>query len=54
MLNENEMISYDAENGQDYFDHWLESARSVEKQHDAEWLRENVPAIALVLSMLEE
>ena len=54
LLNDNEIISYDAENGQDYFDHWLKSARSVGQQHDSAWLEDNVPAIALVLSMLEE
>jgi len=53
-LNENEKIAYDAENGQDYFDHWLESARSVGEQHDSAWLQENVPAIALILSMAGE
>lgn len=51
LLNENEIIAYDAENGQDYFDNWLESARSVAEQHDAEWLTTNTPAIALVVSV---
>ncbi len=50
-LNENEIIKYAAENGQDYFDHWLKSARSVGQQHDSVWLEVNVPAIALVLKM---
>jgi len=45
------IISYDAATGQEYFDRWLESARSVGKQHDAAWLEEHVPAIALVLKM---
>lgn len=54
LLNENEIIKYDPTNGQDYFDHWLKSARSVGQQHDSAWLEDNVPAIALVLSMLEE
>ena len=51
LLNENEIIAYDAENGQDYFDHWLASARSVGEQHDPVWLEVNVPSIALVLKM---
>ncbi len=51
LLNDNESISYDAENGQDYFNHWLKSAHSVQTQHDVSWLEENTPAIALVLSM---
>ncbi len=51
ILNENELIAYDAENGQDYFDHWLASARSVAEQHDPVWLEVNVPSIALVLKM---
>jgi len=46
-----EIIAYDAENGQDYFDHWLASARSVGEQHDPVWLEVNVPSIALVLKM---
>lgn len=50
-LNESEIIAYDAENGQDYFDQWLASARSVQKQHDPVWLEVNVPSIALVLKM---
>jgi len=50
-LNESEIIAYDAENGQDYFDHWLASARSVGEQHDPVWLEVNVPSIALVLKM---
>ena len=54
LLNDNEIITYDPTNGQDYFDHWLKSARSVGQQHDSAWLEDNVPAIALVLSMLEE
>lgn len=35
LLNENEIIKCNAVNGQDYFDHWLASARSVGEQHDA-------------------
>ena len=47
------MISYAAESGQDYFDHWLKSARSVQTQHEASWIEENAPTIALVLSMAD-
>ena len=51
LLNENEIIKYDPTNGQDYFDQWLASARSVQKQHDPVWLEVKVPSIALVLNM---
>ena len=51
LLNDNEIIAYDAVTGQDYFDHWLASARSVQKQHDSVWLEVNLPSIALVLKM---
>ncbi len=53
LLSENEIITYDAISGQDYFDHWLDSARSVGEQHDNAWLEANVPAIALVLKMAD-
>ncbi|MBE6631930.1 MAG: M56 family metallopeptidase [Ruminococcaceae bacterium] len=51
LLNEKEIIKFDAVTGQEYFDYWISAARSMAKQHDAEWLEKNVPAIALVLKM---
>jgi len=54
ILTDNQLIAYDALNGQEYFDHWLESARSLQRQHDDAWLEENLPAAALVLRMAEK
>ena len=39
------------ENGQSYFTHWIDAARSVGQQHDISWLEENVPSIALIMKM---
>lgn len=43
-----------AETGQKYFDEWKAGAIRVSEQHDMEWIKENQPAIWLLLQMLNE
>jgi hypothetical protein len=53
LIDESEIIEYDAVTGQEYFDQWLNYARSMGTQHDTPWLEENMPHIALVLKIAE-
>ena len=43
-----------AETGQEYFDEWKAGAIRVSEQHDMDWIKENQPAIWLLLQMLNE
>jgi len=43
-----------AETGQEYFDEWKAGAIRVGEQHDMDWIKENQPAIWLLLQMLNE
>ena len=43
-----------AETGQEYFDEWKAGAIRVSEQHDMEWIKENQPAIWLLLQMIDE
>ncbi len=45
-------LRLDAETGQAYFDQWKDSAMQVSEQHDMEWIKENQPAISLLLQMI--
>ncbi len=47
-------LNLDAATGQEYFDAWKASAVRVGEQHDMEWLKENQPAIYLLLQMINE
>ena len=40
--------------GQEYFDEWKAVALRVGEQHDMQWIKENQPAIRLLLQMLSE
>jgi len=53
MMQENEVIPYATNNGQDYFDHWLENAKSLQEQYDTAWLAENMPSVTLALSLTQ-
>lgn len=43
-----------AETGQEYFDEWKAGAIRISEQHDMEWIKENQPAIWLLLQMIDE
>ena len=43
-----------AETGQAYFDEWKAGALQISEQHDMEWIKENQPAIYLLLRMINE
>ena len=43
-----------AETGQEYFDEWKAGAIQISEQHDMEWIKENQPAIWLLLQMIDE
>ncbi len=43
-----------AETGQEYFDAWKDSAISIMKQHDMEWIKKQQPAVYLLLQMINE
>ena len=43
-----------AETGQEYFDEWKAGAIRISEQHDMDWIKENQPAIWLLLQMIEE
>ena len=43
-----------AETGQAYFDEWRAGAIRISEQHDMDWIKENQPAIYLLLQMLED
>ena len=43
-----------AETGQEYFDEWKAAAIRVSEQHDMGWIKENQPAIRLLLQMVNE
>lgn len=43
-----------AETGQEYFDEWKASAIRISEQHDMDWIKENQPAIWLLLQMIDE
>lgn len=47
-------LRLDAETGQAYFDQWKAAAIRVSEQHDMEWIKENQPAIFLLLQMIHE
>ncbi len=47
-------LRLDAATGQEYFDQWKAGAIRVSEQHDMEWIRENQPAIYLLLQMINE
>lgn len=42
-------LRLDAETGQEYFDEWKAVAVRASEQHDIEWIKENQPAIYLLL-----
>ena len=42
------------ETGQEYFDEWKAGAIRISEQHDMDWIKENQPAIWLLLQMLNE
>jgi len=42
------------EYGQEYFDEWKAHAIRISEQHDTEWVKENQPAIYLLLQMMNE
>ena len=43
-----------AETGQEYFDEWKAGAIRISEQHDMEWIKENQPAIWLLLQMIDD
>ena len=40
--------------GQEYFDEWKAAAIRLSEQHEMEWIKENQPAMYLLLQMIEE
>ena len=40
--------------GQEYFDEWKAGAIRVSEQHDMNWIKENQPAIYLLLQMIDD
>jgi len=53
LLYENELISYETKNGQEYFYHWLETAIALEEEYGTEWLKENRPHMAQALDLIQ-
>lgn len=49
-----EGIRLSVETGQEYFDEWLSSGKDIYRVHGTEYLRENMPASYLALSMAGE
>ena len=47
-------LNLDAATGQEYFDEWKASAIRASEQHDMEWIKENQPAIFLLLQIIKE
>lgn len=47
-------LKLEAETGQEYFDEWKAGAVRVSEQHHMDWIRENQPAIFLLLRMIKE
>lgn len=47
-------LNLDAATGQEYFDEWKASAIRASEQHDMEWIKENQPAISLLLQIIKE
>lgn len=49
-----EQLSFNADNGQEYFDRWYAHAKEIYKQNDAEFMQENEPKSWLLLQMTDE